>query len=498
MRTTGIRFRSGSIAGVLLLLAVACGGESEGPGTEPEATGGDGGAPTGTNADAGASDGSGGTEEGSAGDSGDPGAAGAGGSSGSTGAGGGVSMGGGQAAGGGISRPPPMGGSGGTGGTPGPVEGCEPVIQSSGTDFCQIEFTCENSEYLLTYCKGDGAGSLSCSCQGANRYQDYQVEGISGLAACDLVADVCMEGKAVSFEEEGECGVQRTTGTSYCELSETCQRKADLGDGISAVLREYKNTSCYSQTSSTAYCQCSDGATWREYRLETGDLTNSCDALHDLCTSGEEPTYTGELECKFERQSSGTGYCEVSEVCSRVAEIGDDLIAVHEEDRYASCSAGSGEQARCSCSSAQGSLRFDRAGSPIPDTCLAALEPCKALDKLEVEDGSVTCRPTSQFADTGFCNASLDCALDATFDGEPLRVYGNVQVFCSPTDDAWSCSCSSNTSSGTLTIELDDPWEACTEAAERCPEVVDVQPLSGGSGVGGMGPIPPPGRPIPF
>ncbi|MFO7179252.1 MAG: hypothetical protein DIU78_011185 [Pseudomonadota bacterium] len=475
--------------GIVALLAVACGGESEGPGSDPEATGGDGGW-LGTDAEAGADDGSGGTAPGSAGAS-DPGDAGAGGTGGSGGTGGVVEGGscpGGGGAGGSV--PPPMGGMAGKGSIPPPAEGCEPYAQSTGPDYCQIELSCENGQSMYTYCGRDSSDSMLCGCERPGYVQQYLVEGTTGLAACELIAEVCEDGKAVSFDEPLECTPRsRSSGPDYCERTDACRTKVEIADGVSAVQSRDKYLQCYRESVNTAFCFCSANDTYREYRLETASVAGTCDALQPLCSSDEEPVAKGEPECKVVGQSAGQNYCDVSEVCSQAFEIGDD-VAVLQESRYASCTAAPDGGSRCDCSSSGSYIRFDVADAPESQTCSDAIRTCQSLDELEVT-GEPECRPASQYADTRYCDASLQCAMDATIDGDPLRVYGELYVYCNPSGSAWSCTCTANGKTGSVAVDLDDPWDVCTEAGERCLEVVDVQP-------GRVFGMPGPGIPIPI
>nr|PZN19644.1 MAG: hypothetical protein DIU78_20690 [Pseudomonadota bacterium] len=472
----------------MVLVAVACGGESEGPSPgDTEATGGDGGTGVGSSADAGAGDGgasdaSGGTAAGSAGDSGDPGDAGAGGTGGSGGLAGGTSKGGEVGSKGGSPSLPPE--------DPPPMEGCEPRAASAGPDYCKVDHICENNQFLSTFCLADGTGVLACSCQGASRYQDYLIEGASGLAACELVAEVCAEGEEVSFEDPPECSTrERSMGLDYCGLTEVCRRKADLGNGVTAVLNESKSTNCYRESTTSVYCECvGNTGNYRGYRLQTSDLGDACDVLHGICGS-EDPEVEGETECTATHQSSGTDYCEVNETCTDTFEIADGVVAVSQYSRWASCTR-SGDGLRCHCQGDDGALELGRAGTPSPETCRDTLEICRALDALEVT-GEAECRQRSQFGDVDFCNASLECAMDATIGDEPVRVFGNLDVHCNRFSGNWSCGCNTYADSATLTVDASDAWEACTEATKRCPEAVDVQPSAGG------GLIPPGGGPIP-
>jgi len=225
---------------------------------------------------------------------------------------------------------------------------------------------------------------------------------------------------------------------------------------------------CYAETPTMASCTCSDSRSYRPYRLETSDVASSCDALREFCLSGEEPTITGDPECKIEHQSSGQGHCEVTQVCTQPAELGDGLGGMVEESRSASCTTGA-EGARCHCHGASGGLYFEQQTAVDLDACRAAVQKCESPSRVEIE-GPAKCRPTVQAADIAACSVALECALEASFDGEPLLVYGDVQVSCSPSDDAWSCLCSASNSTSTITIEAEDPWEVCTEAAVRCPE----------------------------
>lgn len=357
-----------------------------------------------------------------------------------------------------------------------PIAGCEPfALTTTSAENCHVEFRCDEGEYLYTRCMADGDSSL-CECRGSNGFREYLFEGVSGFAACERAVDVCAEGEVVSIDGPRECSVSRSAGSDSCVRRDSCRRMAELADGVAAVESEFEATWCDRESTTSARCFCLFDGIERQYLIETSEIASSCDTVHAICGSEAEIEPKSDRECEVVEQNAEPDRCGIEELCSEALEAGDGVAATLLDSRRASCTATSDAGARCSCWGANGSLEFEVAGAPVTEsTCVDALGMCESLDTLEIT-GDAQCRPTLQYADAQYCDATLECALEATIEGEPLRVYGALFVLCSPVGDGWTCTCTAGTNVGRLTIDIADPWEACTEAMARCPEAVDVQP----------------------
>src|SRR5690606_16486877 len=112
--------------------------------------------------------------------------------------------------------------------------------------------------------------------------------------------------------------------------------------------------------------------------------------------------------------------------------------------------------------------------------CATAIDVCNA-EEAPVPEGPIDCALNNQSASTTSCNAYAQCTQDAKVGDVTIGMYGNISVYCSPNGDTWSRQCVSGSQSTVLELESVDAWSACTDAAELCPDEVEVQVGSNGS-----------------
>ncbi len=58
--------------------------------------------------------------------------------------------------------------------------------------------------------------------------------------------------------------------------------------------------------------------------------------------------------------------------------------------------------------------------------------------------------------------------------GATVSVLGEMGVGCVPDGDNYVCNCASNVDSASLWVEATTDWDACTAAAEQCPELIAI------------------------
>jgi hypothetical protein len=112
-------------------------------------------------------------------------------------------------------------------------------------------------------------------------------------------------------------------------------------------------------------------------------------------------------------------------------------------------------------------------------TCTRALRACTSGEEL-VLSGPIGCERSYQSAQGGqYCSAELRCGQAGTIGDMSLVAYGNVSANCQllASGAPATCSCSSGTETASFEVDVDatDAWDMCSMAAERCPDLVEVQ-----------------------
>ena len=164
---------------------------------------------------------------------------------------------------------------------------------------------------------------------------------------------------------------------------------------------------------------------------------------------------------------AGSDYCSSQAECTRVAELSDDVTMEVRDWRYVWCQAN-GSAWTCDCNSNFDYVRFDFAEA-TSDICSSALDLC--IDGAVEASGPKECTPRSQSASQDYCDAELDCVQDGSLGGTSVRVHSSAWMSCEPSGDGqWRCGCQLDGGPVTFTVEGDDVWTACQQAANLCAE----------------------------
>jgi hypothetical protein len=398
-----------------------------------------------------------------------------------------------------VSVPPsslPVGPRGGAVAGPGPMgvyeEGpapvdCEPIRESTDADYCETDLTCTNDS-MYVYCYGVGDGSWGCECSSSYRYQSYQLMGVNSRSACVTAVEVCSAEDLPEFSEPETCATEsQSRGSDYCDLQQQCTQSTEVAEGVTALRTNWKYANCYVESGDQWLCYCGDNTTSQNYQISGTTGGAACQLVRDLCDRDEEVVFDGPQTCEPAYQSSGGGYCELQVECSQSTEVSDAATALRLEGQYANCQDLEDGISTCSCSDNESYLRFDVSASATTlGTCTDALAICAAADDIELS-GAWECARSYQSASAGWCDSQISCNQAATQGDQELQVYGDLFLNCQQlaSDAPWKCTCSSGQESASLEIESEDGWDVCSLAAERCPELVEIQIGGGGGYYGG-------------
>jgi hypothetical protein len=376
-----------------------------------------------------------------------------------------------------VPTPPGPGMTPGNPGNPGePLEDCQPVGQSQGTGYCDIQEQCSNG-YKYSYCSQLASGNWQCSCSANSG--SWELEVTADSAPCADVAALCEDISNPEFSDDETCNIElQSQSSDYCEKQVRCTRSAPISDTVSVVQSSYDYAYCYANGTELS-CQCNSNNGNKSFSLADVAVAGACDVGLELCGSDGVVEPVGEATCTLDSEGAGNGYCERRETCTETVSVGGTQVTLS-GPKYARCQTDGAGVTTCSCYNNSRSYSFEFSGAPDnAATCVDAMAVCDSNEEL-VPEGPVECGVTSQSASTGNCNANIQCTQDATVGGVVVGLNGNIYTYCQPNGDAWSCQCQSNTDIVTVDVESTDAWNACTEAAAQCPDLVDVEVTGSG------------------
>jgi hypothetical protein len=368
---------------------------------------------------------------------------------------------------------------------PAPVD-CEPIRESTDADYCQTDLTCTNDS-MFVFCGAAEDGSWGCQCSSNHRVLFYELTGVDSGSACVTAVEVCSAEELPEFTEPETCATQyQTQGSDHCDVQEQCTQSAEVSEGVTALRSNWKYANCYVEGGQWL-CYCGDDTTSQNYQISGTTAAAACQLARDLCDRDEEVVFDGPQTCETAYQSVGSGYCELQRTCSQSTEVTDAATALRLEGQFANCQDLEDGTSACNCSDSEGNLRFDVATPATTlDTCTDALAVCAAADDIELS-GAWECDRSYQSAGAGWCDGQISCSQAATQGDLELQVYGDLFLSCQTqaSDAPWNCTCSSGQESASLEVESEDAWDVCSVAAERCPDLVEVQLGGGGDFIGG-------------
>jgi hypothetical protein len=203
--------------------------------------------------------------------------------------------------------------------------------------------------------------------------------------------------------------------------------------------------------------------------------------------NGFDPEFSSDRVCTMDYQSVSGPSCELGMLCTQSADLGGGISVVSNEYESAYCTEGRGN-ADCQCYVASGNFQFELPDADVAlSTCQDALSICELATSAE-PSGPIDCEQTSQNAWADGCFGQTTCTQYADVNGIAVGLQGYVSQNCNALDDqTFECSCQSGSQTEVFEVTATSAWNACSDAATICPDLVDV--VIGGGGGGYYPPI---------
>ncbi len=354
---------------------------------------------------------------------------------------------------------------------------CERSDLSTSDGFCLLDESCSGNPSSKG-CNDQGNGSWLCTCINPLGRRDFELTGVDENDACYEVGEICDRGLEVEFAGEPMCSEPILRVTDYqCTQSEDCSVVAPVADGVSAVRFSGRAVTCtYTdsvdelQSSDELTCQCSSPDAYKLYQLNGVPLSTAC---LDFQPCSDNPAVDlPEPTCTIISNESAASSCEIQKECIQSAEPAEGAVVELTELEVANCSFSDGE-ATCSCRGGARLLQLRMALASESTACEEALAVCTSPDAISPE-GELRCEVSSQLSDEGGCGAAITCGRDAIVNGATVSILDEMEVACIPDGDNFVCNCASNVDSASLRVEATTNSDACTVAAEQCPELISI------------------------
>ncbi|MBN1605603.1 MAG: hypothetical protein JW940_03180 [Polyangiaceae bacterium] len=374
----------------------------------------------------------------------------------------------------------------GTGGTvtidPPPIPaGCR-VIGDTVSDYsyCQLNLVCDN-DYVSTYCSADYQGGWYCDCYSSKQYLNYSVKGADAAEACAAVSQLCSAEDPLALMGPETCVADDPSPQSYdCQLQ--CKRTAELRGGVSVALSTSTYAYCFEQNGRQR-CECYNDMSSRTFDISGVDGDSSCRLALDLCDPDPSIVFDGPTECETGYAYSYSGYCELQQDCWQSAAVRENVTALQYDSRYSSCYDDNPSGTTCSCYGNQWSMAFQLPGRQANDGACSDAQAICAQPEGIVLSGDPECERVAQSVDPNYCDAQIVCTQSARWGDTDLTMNPWLWLTCQPeTSGAWLCMCSAGMQTVNFEVGAAQGWDVCTEAAERCPDLIDVTSLTSGTG----------------
>lgn len=279
------------------------------------------------------------------------------------------------------------------GGGPDPSveEDCTPSFASNSTTSCQLQQRCtrpvDGSDATIARTRSvscSGGDPVTCYCDYSGN--QFRLDATSSDGACETIIEHCDEPR-VAPEGPVTCEPRsQSSGMGYCSTYEECLSETDIGDGISSVSIEGRNTTCQTSASGGSICNCQGSSVSVQFEIDaTADTLAACQSASQICGDGGELKLDGDTECVPSNQSAGTVDCYASLDCTKTGTIGDQDVKVH-GFLSLSCSL-QGDAYSCTCSSNRESESLEVEADTAWAACSSAVTQCPTLVEPSFDGG---------------------------------------------------------------------------------------------------------------
>lgn len=351
---------------------------------------------------------------------------------------------------------------------------CEEPTGERSASACTTRAACQDDEVTVK-CAKQAGGIWSCTCEAKAFSASFEVtDGDSG--ACDAVAAECLaENEELDFE--AECTTSEELQTLSCDGIRTCHSFAETAPGIRVVRDDKTTVNCRAEPSQVTQCSCDSGVRDNKYfELEDITLEDACPLTLELC---DEPIDLNvPPECSVSYQIKDDTQCQLGESCRGTVSISDKVVAVATDRPNATCAKTAEGRFNCDCSSRSRELSFSVSEDTfVSGGCEQAVGVC--VSQFEPEPvGPIACEVEANSDRT--TEATQDCHVDALCTREveadcvTLLLDSRIQIRCDPDAEDWRCACEVGARSAELQVAMAEGLEPCSEAAKRCPDLIDV------------------------
>jgi hypothetical protein len=346
---------------------------------------------------------------------------------------------------------------------------CETIFDSRGEQGCWVIEICAGLPRDTT-CSLLEDGWF-CECSGSGLV--YHLADPGEESACDTVSKICEAKVQPDFESELACEVTTQEADSVCTVSAHCSRSTQLVPGVEVEQRRSTTQTCLLDVAGDGLtCQCAGGVTGTSYTLTDVPITSACDPGLQVCTPDSEVAFVGDAECTLADESASQTGCTLYQDCVQGVQLDGGTLGTFNTRDSMSCTF---EGDLALCVGAAGGRRVSvLLPMAVPESaCGDAVRVGRSRDVTPPE-GPIECVPLFVNASSGGCDADIRCSQQSVVAGRDVAFYADVKASCEPTDGNWACACLGSSGYGSFYVNTTDSSEACSIAAERCPELVYV------------------------
>lgn len=339
--------------------------------------------------------------------------------------------------------------------------GCQMSYTEAAPGHCRQEWQC-NEHDTNVVCGSDLNGGWDCGCQFFGLSEpstdlSFSLDAADEAAACQTAFAVCTSPEP----DAAQCTMQFLPPEELEPYYE-CQWKDDCGavtsdaqSGGSLLLTGF----CF-PFDGYSICWCDSVSSDRSYIVTGASGNAACAATKAACTSAMEPEAWLPGECQTSAQQvSDTGECQGQLICPLTGEISPELTALTRLATWNSCwerGDGTGRTCRCSSDTGRfyGELQWLEPEPLSVALCVNTLDVCDRAEEI-VFDSEPVCVASAEEAIENHCSRTSHCTNAGLFDEQELIFEAEVGVACeqSANGEPWRCSCGAGGQFDTAELE---------------------------------------------
>jgi hypothetical protein len=268
------------------------------------------------------------------------------------------------------------------------------IWQEVCTQTAELAGGLQATEQTLPYridCYGQSDEQSWCTCPDTGL--QVLIGGVDTAGACAAAVPVCRE--EVEPEEAITCTAPSLYSSSYtCSSSQTCGRRANLGDADQAYTLVaplgYYGSLCDWVDEDTVNCSCSSPIHVSLSGMLDASLNDACLVMDEICNSPLPLEASGALVCGSHVANAAGGSCTASASCEQA--IGDGSATLLARGQmYSDCEPDANGGWSCVCNGGGPDSQPESITAPNAlRACLNAIDSCAARGRVEFDDNGYT------------------------------------------------------------------------------------------------------------